>query len=67
MPNKHKEKKFYTEKDYKSKLLQLERRLIKKAMIKCNGRAIDAHILLCPKGYPYSYSALLKVIKRHQI
>lgn len=57
--------KIYTEKDYKSKLLQLERRLIMEALKRCEGVITNAHKLLCPKGYPYTYNALVKVIKKH--
>ena len=60
----------YTKVDYETgelNLLKGERLVIAQALRKTKGIVSEAHAIVCPVGQPYSYSALLRVIKRHSI
>lgn len=57
----------YTKEDYKNKLLLKEREIIEKALIKHKQVKIHAHKELCPNNNPYTYSALLRRMRKHGI
>lgn len=57
----------YTPQHYENKLLLAEKTTIEKALKRENGSIKKAYNLLCPKGYYYTYNALLRVMRRHGI